>query len=162
LSITRLELRKSDFFPNLFASESLSVTRLSTSAWRFAAFLWRNVDHGGDSRGDWQDSHWQGHLSVPGLEFYAVLCDEEPAGCCEILRAPRLMTAKGGAARMTSFGLMPEYADEGLGSALMTRMVEKAFSTGASKLTMSVSRELSPAMLRICRSQGFRLLESVG
>ena len=157
----RLELSKADFFPDLFADEALSVSRLTTTSWRFAAFLWTNVDHGGEDRSSWAADQWRNQLAVPGLEFYAVFSDQEPAGCCEILRAPRLMTAKGGVARFNSFGLLPEFVGEGLGSVLMTRMVEKAFATGASKLTMSTARDLPPAMLRICRSQGFRILESV-
>ena len=157
----RLELNSSDFFPNLFANDALAINRLSTSSWRFAAFLWSNVDHGGEDRSGWRAGQWHNQLAVPGLEFYAVYSDNEPAGCCEILRAPRLMTASGGVARITSFGLLPEFVGEGLGSVLMTRMVEKAFATGARRLTMSAARELPPAMLRICRSQGFRILESV-
>lgn len=158
---TRLELSNTDFFPDLFANERLSVDRLSTSSWRFAAFLWTNVDHGVEERRNWSAEQWCNQLAVPGLEFYAVYSDHEPAGCCEILRAPRLMTASGGAARITGFGLLPEFIGEGLGAALMTRMVEKAFATGASRLTMSSTRELPSAMLRICRSQGFRVLERV-
>lgn len=158
---TRMELSKNDFFPNLFGNEHLSIVRVSATSWRFARFLWQNVDDGAEDRSGWEARAWQQHLSVPGVEFYAVYSDEEPAGCFELMRAPRLIRESGGAARVLGFGLLPEFSGEGLGAALLTRVAEKAFATGANKLTFSSDRELSKAMRLICRSHGFRILEGV-
>ena len=150
-----------EFFPKLWASESMSVQRVTAISCRFAAFLWANVSgDNSEDRSEWDNTHWQMHLSDPGLEFYAVFCDGEPAGFAEIVRGARLMSTKGGAARIEAFGLIPEFMGEGLGSSLLTRMVEKCFATGASKVTLRSDEQLPTAVLEICRRQGFRVLSS--
>lgn len=159
--VTRMELVKQEFFPDLFANEALEMQRLSATSWRFAAFLWRNIGDGADGdRSTWDGRAWQNHLSTPGLEFHVVYCDGEPAGCCEVLRARRLQKSLGGSARLTGFGLLPEYIGDGLAPAMLTRMAEKAFATGADRLVVSSDKPLSPTMKYICRNQGFRILES--
>ena len=104
-----------------------------------------------------QAEYWQNYLTDPRCEFYVVYCDEEPAGCCEIVRQPKLMRASS-SVRIKALGLFPEYAGEGLGSALLTRMVEKALATGAHSVTVRTSAELSKETLQMFRAQGFRVL----
>lgn len=158
---SKLELRRGDFFPRLFANESLSISRLGATSFRFAKFLWECVEEGIDEdRSSWGPLQWQNYLTDPRCEFYAVYCDGEPAGCCEIICEPRLMRARGGAVSIKAFGLLPEFAGEGLGSSLLTRMVEKSFAMGATKITIRSRKELPIAMIEICRRQGFRVLTS--
>ena len=128
-----LELYRGDFFPRLFANESLIISRLSATSFRFARFLWDNIDANADEdRSGWNGAQWQHYLTDPRCEFFAVYCDDEPAGCCEIVRKPKLMRARGGSVRIKAFGLFPEFSGEGLGSSLLTRMIEKSFATGSS------------------------------
>jgi ribosomal protein S18 acetylase RimI-like enzyme len=151
-----LVLLKNNFFPDLFPNESLSITQLGASSFRFAQFLWNCVEGGAEEdRSSWDAVQWQHYLTDPRCEFYAVYSDHEPAGYCEIIREPRLMRAKGGAVRIKAFGLLPEFAGEGLGSKVLTRMVEKAFATGATSINLKSQSEFPAAMLAICRKQGF-------
>jgi ribosomal protein S18 acetylase RimI-like enzyme len=161
VAVTKMELRQDEFFPKLWANESLSVQRLTATSCRFAAFLWGDIDTGnGEDRAEWDNAHWQFHLSSPGSEFYAVYCDGEPAGFAEIKRSARLMNSKGGAARIEAFGLLPEFSGEGLGSSLLTRVVEKCFATGAASVTLKSEIGLPLELIEICRRQGFRVLSS--
>jgi len=158
MAVTRLELKRHQFFPRLFANESMTTKRLSATAHRFAAFLWQGVGANQDEdRSGWSAVQWQNYLTDPRCEFYAVFCDDEPAGCCEIVSQPKLMRASS-TVRIKALGLFPEYAGEGLGSALLTRMVEKALATGAHSVTVRTSTELSKDALQMFRSQGFRVL----
>ena len=154
--MNKLELKRDDFFPSLFASESLSISRLSATAFRFARFLWDTVEGGGEDRRSWTDIQWQDYLADPRCEFYAVFCDGEPAGCCELVRGPRLMRATGGSVRIRAFGLLPEYGGEGLGAILLTRMAEKGLATGAETISVQASQPFSEAMLTLLTRQGFR------
>ena len=160
MSVTsKLELNRGDFFPRLFANESLGISRLSATSFRFARFLWDNIDANADEdRSGWNSGQWQHYLTDPRCEFFAVYCDDEPAGCCEIVREPKLMRATGGSVRIKAFGLFPEFSGEGLGSSLLTRMVEKSFATGADRVALRTSQELPLEMTTMFRNQGFRIL----
>lgn len=151
-----LELTQSQFYPMLFAHESVTMTRVSATAFRFAGFLWSAVgDAATEDRSAWAGTQWQNYLSDPRCEFYAIYCDGEPAGCCELVRGPRLMRARGGVTRIKAFGLMPEYRGEGIGAAVLTRLVEKAFATGATRVSFRTKGEMSPTMLEVFSRQGF-------
>ena len=158
----KLELKRADFFPWLFANDELAVTRLSATSYRFAQFLWDNIGQTVDDRGGWTAADWQNHLANPEREFYAVYCDGEPAGCCELRQEPRLMRARATAMRINAFGLLPEFSGEGLGAALLTRMIEKSFASGATRVTISSSDQIPESMLALCRRQGFQVLTSHG
>ena len=156
---SKLDLNRGDFFPRLFANESLIISRLSATSFRFARFLWENIDANADEdRSGWSGAQWQHYLTDPRCEFFAVYCDDEPAGCCEIVREPKLMRATGGSVRIKAFGLFPEFSGEGLGSSLLTRMIEKSFATGADRVTLRTGQELPLEMATMFRNQGFRIL----
>ena len=158
---SKLELNRADFFPRLFANESLIISRLSATSYRFARFLWDNINANADEdRSGWGDAQWQHYLTDPRCEFFAVYCDDEPAGCCEIVREPKLMRATGGSVRIKAFGLFSEFSGEGLGSSLLTRMIEKSFATGADRVTLRTAQELPPEMSTMFRNQGFRILST--
>jgi RimJ/RimL family protein N-acetyltransferase len=156
---SKLELNRGDFFPRLFANESLIISRLSATSFRFARFLWENIDANADEdRSGWSSAQWQHYLTDPRCEFFAVYCDDEPAGCCEIVRETKLMRAKGGSVRIKAFGLFPEFSGEGLGSSLLTRMIEKSFATGADRVILRTGQELRPEIRTMFRNQGFQIL----
>jgi len=151
-----LELHKDNFFPQLFANDRIEVRRVTSTSCRFAAFLWQGI--GGpaaDARKNWSLGDWQAHLANPMADFYAVYCDSEPAGCFEVARARRLMQARGGTARVTALGLLPEFAEDELGPSLLTRVVEKVLATGADTVSIQPDQFNDGAVLNLFRSQGF-------
>ena len=157
MSLTVLELDKEQFFPQLFANDLLTISRVTATSFRFAAFLWHNTNgEQVQDRSAWSSRQWQHHLANPGREFYAIYCDGEPAGCCEISRAARLMQSSGGTARIEALGLLPEFQGEGLGADILTRIVEKALATGARRLLIGSSINVTPAVLKLFQNQGFK------
>jgi hypothetical protein len=151
-----LELHKDNFFPRLFANDRIEVRRVTSTSGRFAAFLWQGI--GGPAahaRENWSLADWQAHLANPMAEFYAVYCDGEPAGCFEVARARRLMQARGGTARVTALGLLPEFAEDELGPSLLTRVVEKVLATGADTVSIQPDQFSEGSVLNLFRSQGF-------
>ncbi|MBT4618076.1 MAG: hypothetical protein HOB98_16665, partial [Gammaproteobacteria bacterium] len=132
---SKLELNRGEFSPWLFANESLTISLLSATSYRFARFLWDNINTTADEdRSGWTGGQWQHYLTDPRCEFFAVYCDDEPAGCCEIVRESNLIRATGKSARIKTFGLFSEFSGDGLEAALLTRMIEKSFSTGAERV----------------------------
>ena len=156
---SKLELNHGEFSPWLFANESLTISLLSATSYRFARFLWDNINATADEdRSGWSGAQWQHYLTDPRCEFFAVYCDDEPAGCCEIVRESNLMRATGGSAKIKAFGLFSEFGGEGLESSLLTRMIEKSFATGADRVTLRTGPELPSEMTKMVRNQGFRIL----
>ena len=125
---SKFELKRGDFFPHQFASESLSITLLSASAFRFARFLWEAVDSDGNAerRSGWTNIQWQNYLADPRCEFYAVFCDGEPAGCCELVQDPRLMRGRVGAVRLKSFGLLKQQLMAGRQAYIVYPLIEES------------------------------------
>lgn len=156
---SKLELNRGEFSPCLFANEALSISLLSATSYRFARFLWDNINATAEEdRSSWSGTQWQRYLTDPRCEFFAVYCDNEPAGCCEIVRESNLVRATSGSARIKAFGLFPEFGGEDLESSLLTRMIEKSFATGADRVTLRTGPELSPEMRQVFRNQGFRIV----
>lgn len=156
---SRLQLHRADFFPDLFANESLTLSRLGATSFRFARFLWETTPTGtAEDRSNWDGKQWQHYLTDPRCAFFVIYCDGEPAGCAELIVEPRLMLTKGGNVRLKAFGLIPEFSGEGLGSSVLTRVIEKAFATGATTVTMRAGDEVTEAALEIFLRQGFQTI----
>ena len=156
---SKLELNRGEFSPWLFAKESLSISLFSATSYRFARFLWDNINATAEEdRSGWSGAQWQRYLSDPRCEFFAVYCDNEPAGCCEIVREYNLVRATSGSARIRAFGLFPEFSGEGLASSLLTRMIEKSFAKRADRVTLRTVPELSSEVTQVFRNQGFRIV----
>ncbi len=151
-----MELSRANFFPRLWANENLSMQRLGASASRFAAFLWENIGDGApDDRGAWTLANWAKHISQPQCQFYALFLDGEPIGCVELQLQPRLMDASKGPVRLTALGIFEEYTGESIGPLVLTRAVEKAFASGATKVVLESGDQLPEPFSTICRHQGF-------
>ena len=154
---TVLELSRDHFFPRLFANDLLEIRRVNATSFRFAAFLWHNTyGERTEDRSAWSNRQWQNHLANPMKEFYVIYCDGEPAGCCEISRPRRVIQLRGGAARIESLGLLPEFQGEDLGADGLTRMVETAFATGASRVRINSNADIAPRVIKMLEGQGFR------
>ena len=154
-----LELKSDNFFPRFRAAEILNVELLSVNSHRFAEFLWRSIGDGApQDRSDWNASTWQSHLANPGHYFYTASVDADPVGCFELVRASSLMLVKPTLVTISGLGLIPEFQADGLGPVLLTKAVEKALALGTTTVNVSVSAQLTPAMLSICKQQGFTLV----
>jgi hypothetical protein len=139
----------------LFTNESLTISCVSATSYRFSRFLWDKINaNANEDRSGWRGARWQHYLTDPRCEFFEVYCDDEPAGCSETVREPKLMRVTGGSARIKAFGLFSEFSGEGLESSRLTRVIEKSFATGADRVRLRTGQELPPDMTRMFRNQG--------
>ena len=66
------------------------------------------------------------------------------------------MQSRGGTARIEALGLLPEFQGEGLGADVLTRIVEKAFATGAGRVRIRSTTAVSDSVLKLFQGQGFK------
>jgi GNAT superfamily N-acetyltransferase len=105
---------------------------------------------GGDwywiDRLDWTWEQWLAWLERPELETWIGFLQGTPAGYFELERQP------GGNVELAYFGLLPDFTGRGLGGALLTAAVERAWAH-----TCSLD---APAALENYRKRGFRMFKT--
>lgn len=117
-------------------------------------FLYTAV--GGDlfwvDRLGWSYGRWREYLDRPELETWVAYLDGTPAGYFELEWQPE------GAVELAYFGLLPQLTGRGLGGALLTRAVERAWERGARRVWLHTCDLDSPAALPAYRARGFRVV----
>jgi len=145
-----LQLKQSAFYPVVVWKEEMEVRRLSSSAARFAEFLWHTVGDGfWADRQEWTSHQWRAQLGDIGVGFYVAYCGGESVGCFELTRTDNSLHIDG-------FGLLSEYRGHGLGQSLLTAALEKSFSMGGREIWAEHSVNDHPAALPLFHSIGFR------
>jgi len=97
----------------------------------------------------WTDEQLAAHLSSPDVSVWELLVGGRSAGYFELKRDDRSV-------EIAYFGLIPEFIGQGLGSALLTRAVNEAWSLGAGRVWLHTCTLDSPHALPNYRSRGFR------
>jgi GNAT superfamily N-acetyltransferase len=109
---------------------------------------------GGDwywiDRLEWTCDQWLAWLDRPDLEAWIGHFQGTPAGYFELERQP------GGNVELAYFGLLPGFLGRGLGGALLTAAVERAWAMGASRVWVHTCSLDAPAALRNYQARGFR------
>jgi len=99
---------------------------------------------------DAQAAHYQQHY--PGAEFLAIELDSQPAGRLYVWRTePEI--------RIMEIGLAPAFQGRGIGTALLTQLIEEGRASGK-RLTIHVEK-FNPAR-RLYARLGFREAEDLG
>ena len=115
-------------------------------------FLYRAV--GGDwywyTRLGWSRDRWQGHVERPELETWIGYVGGTPAGYAE------LEAQAEGAVEIVYFGLMPGFIGRGLGGALLTDAVRRAWAMGAARVWLHTCNLDHPNALAHYEARGFR------
>jgi GNAT superfamily N-acetyltransferase len=116
-------------------------------------FLYTAV--GGDwywiDRLEWTHARWLAWLGRPELETWIGYLDGTPAGFFELERQP------GATVELAIFGLLPGFLGRGLGGALLTAAVQRAWAMGASRVWVHTCSLDGPAALANYQARGFRL-----
>jgi GNAT superfamily N-acetyltransferase len=99
----------------------------------------------------WTYQQWLVWLDRPELETWIGSFEGTPAGYFELERQP------GGSVEIAYFGLLPGFAGRGLGGALLTAAVERAWEMGASRVWVHTCSLDAPAALANYQRRGFRL-----
>lgn len=120
-------------------------------------FLYTAV--GGDwywlDRLGWSYAQWHSYLERDGVETWVAYVSGTPAGYFE------LETQAGGNVEIVYFGLLPQFIGHGLGGALLTATVERAWALGAHRVWLHTCSLDHPNALPGYQARGFRVFNIV-
>lgn len=113
---------------------------------------------GGDwywiDRLSWTYDRWLAWLDRPEVETWIGAFEGTPAGYFELEKQPQ---ADGLHVELAYFGLLPGFIGRGLGGALLTAAIERAWAMGASRVWVHTCSLDAPAALENYQARGFRL-----
>lgn len=113
---------------------------------------------GGDwfwiDRLDWTYDQWLAWLDRPELETWIGYLEGTPAGYFELERQ------LGGEIELAYFGLLPGFLGRGIGGALLTAAIARAWEMGASRVWVHTCSLDAVAALRNYQARGFRLFKT--
>ena len=129
------------------------VDRPSAALWRY---LYTDVgrDHRWFDRLPWTDAEAQAYLDDPAVTLWLASVDGETAGYFE------LRQEESGAVEIVYFGLLPHYTGRGLGGALLTEAVERAWDAGASRVWLHTCSFDHPAAIPNYLARGFAVFRT--
>jgi len=97
----------------------------------------------------WDVARWLEYVNRPELETWVARVDDRAAGYFELER-------QGDAVEIAYFGLLPAFIGQGLGGALLTRAVHRAFELGASRVWVHTCTLDHPQALANYVARGLR------
>ncbi|HEX4494809.1 MAG TPA: GNAT family N-acetyltransferase [Thermoanaerobaculia bacterium] len=100
---------------------------------------------------DWTYAQWRAWLDRPELETWIGYLEGNPAGYFELERQP------GDTVELAIFGLLPGFLGRGLGGALLTAAVERAWAMDVARVWVHTCSLDGPAALANYQARGFRL-----
>jgi GNAT superfamily N-acetyltransferase len=122
--ITYLEMRSPEQLrPRRCAEGRLQIRGRTEGDWRFNRDLYFAVgaDWAWTDKRSWSDEQWQEYALAPELRSFGGYCYETLAGYYELHRDTD------GGVEIAYFGLLPAFIGEGLGGALLTDAIERAW-----------------------------------
>ncbi|MBX3001073.1 MAG: GNAT family N-acetyltransferase [Caldilineaceae bacterium] len=111
-----------------------------------AAYQW--ID-----RLSWSEERWLTYLDRPALQTWLGYVSGTPAGYFE------LEAQEQGNVELAYFGLLPPFLGQGIGGALLTAAIERAWAMDARRVWVHTCSLDHPAALRNYQARGFRLYD---
>jgi GNAT superfamily N-acetyltransferase len=130
---------------------SLTLERLRPGRPDLYRLLYADVGraHHWVDRLEWTDRRIDEHLARPDIHVWVVWQDETPAGYFE------LVIAKPESTEIGYFGLRPAFIGRGLGKAMLSSAIDKAWDTGVRRVWLHTSTLDHPAALSNYVKRGF-------
>lgn len=139
--------------PARATDDALALVRAELPSPELSRFLYTAV--GGDwywtDRLGWPYARWLAYLARPELHTWVGYVAGTPAGYFELEQQP------GGSVEIAYFGLLPQFVGRGLGGALLTAAIERAWQLGAARVWVHTCTLDGPAALRNYQARGLRL-----
>lgn len=107
-----------------------------------AAYHWTD-------RAGWTDAEIGAHVTLPGVEVWLASAGGELAGFFELRDWPD------GSTEIAYFGLLPAFVGRGLGGALLTEALTRAWARQPTRVWLHTSSLDHPAALANYRARGF-------
>ena len=123
LITTYLEMRSADQLRPKRADARFRVREKTERDWRFNRDLYFRVGEQWDwiDKRSWTDEQWKEYATPPELRTFAGYYDNAVAGYYELRRDGE------NGIEIAYFGLLPEWIGRGLGGALLTSAIERAW-----------------------------------
>jgi GNAT superfamily N-acetyltransferase len=155
---THLELTDaSQLRPAGPARTAYTLQRAARASPELSRYLYRAV--GGDwywlGRIEWRYDQWLAWLDRDVVQTWVAYVDGTPAGYGELEAQP------GGDVELVYFGLLPAFIGLGLGGALLTDVVQRAWAMGASRVWLHTCDLDHPRALANYQARGFRIFKVV-
>lgn len=129
-----------------------TVTRVEIPSPEFSRFLYTTV--GGrwrwHTRLSWDRDQWRRQLERPGVETWVGYARGTPAGYFELER-------QGQDVEIVYFGLFPGFIGQGLGGALLTSAIERAWDMGAARVWVHTCDLDHPRALANYQARGMQV-----
>ncbi len=153
VEIYSLEMTSPDELRPGCPADDLEVRQARIPCPELNRFLYTAV--GGDwfwtDRLAWTYEQWLAWLDRPEVETWVGYVEGTPAGYFELERQP------GGNVELAYFGLLPRFIGRGLGGALLTAAIRRAWAIGAARVWVHTCSLDGPASLTNYQARGFRL-----
>jgi GNAT superfamily N-acetyltransferase len=102
----------------------------------------------------WDYSRWLTYVDRPELETWVAYVSGTPAGYFELERQ------EGSNVEIAYFGLMPQFIAKGLGGALLSAAVSRAWEMGAARVWVHTCTLDHPQALRNYQARGFKVFRT--
>lgn len=118
-------------------------------------FLYTAVgkDYHWTDRLKWSEADWRSYLKSGNVETWVAYVSGTPAGYFELEKQPE------GNVEIVYFGLLPQFTGQGLGGALLTTAVQRAWALGAKRVWVHTCSLDHPNALSCYKARGFRLFK---
>ena len=162
LVTTYLEMHSpAEFNPKRIADERFGV-REEKRNWVFNRDMYLAVGENWtwiDRRG-WTDEQWKDYADVPGLRTFGAYYNGTIAGYYELLCQSE---PNEDGVEIAYFGLLPEFIGRGLGGALLTSAIEKAWQTSPtpSRVWVHTCNRDHPGALANYQARGMKIYKIV-
>ncbi|MGD9722771.1 MAG: GNAT family N-acetyltransferase [Pirellulales bacterium] len=128
----------------------------------------------------WPEGRWQTYVAQPGLETWIGYLDDEPVGYFELLDGGAVGADEGGQSHFSPrtpknrdrphesaggveiayFGLLPEFVGRGLGGALLSAAIERAWARGPARVWVHTCSLDHPQALANYQARGMRVYKT--
>lgn len=102
----------------------------------------------------WTDADWQAYAERPGLETWIGYVQETPAGYFELARQDV------GHVEVAMFGLLPPFIGRGVGGALLTAALQRAWEEGTRRVWLHTASSDHPHALSNYQARGMRIYKT--
>ena len=102
----------------------------------------------------WTDDDWQAYAERPGLETWIGYVQGTPAGYFELARQDETQV------EIAMFGLLPPFIGRGMGGALLTAALQRAWEEGTRRVWLHTESSDHPHALANYQARGMRVYKT--
>ena len=145
----------SELRPRRSEDPRFTIREAVVPQWRVNRFLYALVGEQWDwvDKRGWSDQQWQDYVSSGSLRTFLAFLEGNIAGYYELSRD------ESGSVEIAYLGLAPQFIGRGLGAALLTDALEKAWTWDAQRVWVHTCTLDHPAAVRNYEGRGMRVYD---